>query len=136
LLVLAFVAGFDYVEGLRRTREAYFDGVAATRPYSYAIVANLAALAIALGPAIAVAITRVKGRLAWLVGAAFLAVVLADLSGMSKLEVERIWLPFAFWLLPAAAALAYRRSATTTRIWLALQMGFALLVQSTVRTGW
>jgi hypothetical protein len=54
---------------------------------------------------------------------------------MSKLEVERIWLPFAMWLLPAAAALG-TRSATIGRPWLALQMLFALAIQTFVRTGW
>jgi hypothetical protein len=136
VLLLAFAAGFDYFEGLRLTRQSYFDGVASERPYSYALLANLAAFGIATGPAIAVAITRVRGRLALLVGGALLAVALADLSGMSKLEVERIWLPFALWVLPAGAALAGVRSARMTRSWLALQIGFALVVQTTVRTGW
>ncbi len=43
------------------------------------------------------------------------AILLADLSGMSKAEVERIWLPFAVWLvvpcalLPRARCVAGRR---------------------------
>jgi hypothetical protein len=40
-----------------------------------------------------------------LAGAAVAAVVVADLSGLSKGEVERIWLPFAPWVTTAAAAL-------------------------------
>ena len=40
--------------------------------------------------------------------AALVAVALADLSGMSKAEVERIWLPFLPWVLLAAAALPPR----------------------------
>jgi methylthioxylose transferase len=136
VLLLAFAAGFQYLEGLQLTRRAYFDGVASVRPYGYALVANLAAFAIALGPAIAVGITRTRGRLALLVGGALLAVLLADVSGMSKLEVERIWLPFALWVLPAGAALTGAGGARMTRGWLALQMGFALVIQTTVRTGW
>ncbi|MET8836307.1 hypothetical protein ABZV78_20625 [Micromonospora sp. NPDC004540] len=56
--------------------------------------------------------------------AAALAVAAADLSGMSKAEVERIWLPFAVWLLVAAAHLP----APTRRWWLAAQALTALTV--------
>ena len=69
------------------------------------MVGNLAALAIATGPAVAVGLARLRNaRVWWLVGGAVAAVMLADLSGMSKGEVERIWLQFAVWLLPAAGA--------------------------------
>ena len=36
--------------------------------------------------------------------------VLADASGMSKAETERIWLTFAVWLLPACALLPRRHA--------------------------
>jgi hypothetical protein len=42
------------------------------------------------------ALFRLRDRQLWLlVGAALTAVLLADVSGLSKAEVERIWLPFA-----------------------------------------
>ncbi|NEE48614.1 hypothetical protein G3M55_28925, partial [Streptomyces sp. SID8455] len=53
-------------------------------------------------------------RLALLVLAALVALLAADLSGMSKAETERIWQPFLLWLLPAAALLPAR----TARYWL------------------
>ncbi|MFI6824138.1 hypothetical protein ACIBJE_24835 [Micromonospora sp. NPDC050187] len=56
--------------------------------------------------------------------AAVLAVAAADLSGMSKAEVERIWLPFAVWLLVAVAHLP----APARRWWLAGQAVTALAV--------
>jgi hypothetical protein len=37
--------------------------------------------------------------------AALLTIAFADFSGLSKAEVERIWLPFAGWLLPATSLL-------------------------------
>jgi hypothetical protein len=43
--------------------------------------------------------------LALLARAATAAVAAADLSGLSKGEVERIWLPFAPWVTVASAAL-------------------------------
>ncbi|MEU8157131.1 hypothetical protein AB0B94_26015 [Micromonospora sp. NPDC048986] len=54
--------------------------------------------------------------------AAVLAVVAADLSGLSKAEVERIWLPFVVWLLVAAAHLP----PAAQRLWLAGQVATAL----------
>ncbi|MGV9808686.1 hypothetical protein [Micromonospora chersina] len=56
--------------------------------------------------------------------AAGLAVAAADLSGMSKAEVERIWLPFVVWLLVAAAHLP----PPARRWWLAAQALTALAV--------
>ena len=59
--------------------------------------------------------TSAELRLAVLVAAAFAALLIADLSGMSKAETERIWLPFAMWLLASCAFL------TRPRSWLAAQ---------------
>ena len=56
--------------------------------------------------------------------AAALAVGAADLSGLSKAEVERIWLPFVVWLLVAAAHLP----PPAQRLWLAGQVVTALAV--------
>ncbi|WP_433129007.1 hypothetical protein ACQPWW_03325 [Micromonospora sp. CA-240977] len=56
--------------------------------------------------------------------AAVLAVGAADLSGLSKAEVERIWLPFVVWLLVAAAHLP----PPARRWWLAGQVLTALAV--------
>jgi len=141
VLLLFAAAGFWWFDGLAATRHHYVAGIASRRPYEVFVVANLAALAIATGPAVAAGLARLRGApVAWLVSGAVAAVALADLSGMSKGEVERIWLPFAVWLLPAAGALAARdRTRTGTRTverWLAAQCALALLVQGGVRTPW
>ena len=67
-----------------------------------------------------------------LVAAAVAMVALADLSLMSKAEVERIWLPFVPWLAISAAMLppAWRRPA------LASQAVLALAVQHFLWTPW
>jgi methylthioxylose transferase len=138
-LVVAFgflAAGFSWVAGLLATRDRYFAGVASRRPYAEFLVSNAAAFAIVLGPAFAVALTRLRDRRLWLlVGGGLLVVGVAMMSGMSKGEVERIWLPFAVWLLPAGAALALGRRRATSA-WLALQAGTAIVVASVVRTPW
>ncbi|WP_259408160.1 hypothetical protein [Streptomyces akebiae] len=69
-------------------------------------------------------------RLALLVLLALAALLVADLSGMSKAETERIWLPFAVWLLAAGALLPRPRA------WLAAQAALALLLNHLLLTGW
>lgn len=71
-------------------------------------------------------------RLVLVVSAAFLALLAADLSGMSKAETERIWQPFILWLLPATALLPVPRR----RGWLAAQAVVALTVNHVFWTGW
>ncbi len=136
LAVAAVVAaaGFWWLDGLAATRQAYFAGVASRRPYGYFLVADVAAFALAVGPAAAVGLIRIRppsaSRATWLVFGALLAVVLADVSGLSKGEVERIWLPFVPWVLAATATLGPRRG------WLGLQAGAALALAAVVRTPW
>lgn len=135
VVAIAFAAaGFWWVDGLLATREQYLLGIARYRPYLYFLVANLAALAIATGPATAAGLTRLRDRRLWLlVGPALAAVAVADLSGMSKGEVERIWLPFVVWILIACAPLARSPRA---RVWLGSQAALAIVVQVGVRTPW
>jgi hypothetical protein len=129
-------AGFSWVGGLLATCDRYLAGVASRRPYLDFLVANAAAFAIALGPAIAVAVARLRDRRLWLlVGGGLLAVGIAMMSGMSKGEVERIWLPVAVWLLPAGAVLAAGRNRVTSA-WLGVQAAAAVVVTSVVRTSW
>jgi len=126
--------GFSWFAGLAATRHEYWIGAASQRPYSYFLLADLAVLAIATGPAVAVALTRLRDRQAWLLVGAVLAVVaLADLSGMSKGEVERIWLPFVPWAVLATSALAVGpRALRSTRTWLTVQVACTLVIAVTI----
>ncbi|WP_328473626.1 hypothetical protein OHA21_13000 [Actinoplanes sp. NBC_00393] len=129
--------GFAWWDGYHLVRQRYYQGLASERPYAYWIWANLAALAVCAGPAAAVVLRRAVAcarhcRVALLVLAWAAAALAADLSGLSKAEVERIWLPFAIWL-PAAAVLLPHRD---RRAWLGVQAGTALLVNHLVLTAW
>ncbi|WP_442808382.1 hypothetical protein [Streptomyces sp. NBC_01218] len=145
------LAGFHWWEAYPLLVERYHQGVGGKRPYAYWVWANLAAVTVSAGVATvaglrrsavaaprAVRALRAGGpltgtqRLAVLTLAAALAVLAADLSGMSKAETERIWLPFVLWLLPAAAALPGRHR----RGWLGAQVVLALLVNHLLRTSW
>ncbi|MEO3752976.1 hypothetical protein [Streptomyces sp. B6B3] len=154
--VVAFTtAGFWWYEGYTTLVERYYQGVAEHRPYAYFVWANYAAQVLTGGLATVAALRRTAcalpgatrgalgalraGRptrgcaaLLWLVAAAALAMLVADLSGMSKAETERIWLPFLVWLLPATALLPARWA----RWWLAAQAVLALTVNHLLVTHW
>jgi hypothetical protein len=146
VVVLVFAAaGFAWWDAYPVLVERYWAGVASNRPFPYWVWANLAALAISAGPlvgsAVAVVLRRLRGVrgtattervVIVLATAAALTVLIADLSMMSKAEVERIWLPFVPWLLVGTAMLSER----WRRNGLAGQVGFALLVQHLLATGW
>jgi methylthioxylose transferase len=127
------IAGFWWIEGLRATGSAYWSGIAGQRPAGYlTLVGNPAALALAAGPAVAIGLahmlTTADRRTRLLPGAVLAAVIVANLSQMSRGEVERIWLPFVPWL--ALAAPGDRRE------WLAAQAGLALLLGAALISGW
>jgi len=132
--------GFDLWAAYPVLRERYWAGIAHDRPASYWLWGNLAALTLsagpALGPALGAALGAVKKyadrTVTVLVTGAAAAIVIADVSLMSKAEVERIWLPFTPWLLLATAALPNR----WRRPMLALQLATALLVQHLLATTW
>jgi hypothetical protein len=129
-------AGFWWFEGYELVVQRYYQDVGTTRAYGYWVWANLAALVLVIGPALVAGLRRCGLReprpILVLVAGALLAVLIADLSGLSKAETERIWLPFAVWLLPAAALLPVRHRAG----WLAAQAATALAVNHLVLTGW
>jgi hypothetical protein len=144
-VVLGFAAfGFAWWEALPVLRERYWAGVASRRPAAYWMWGDLAALAISAGPLVGAGLgeTLARRRVAvedagvrvvvWIVGAAAATVVAADLSQMSRAEVERIWLPFVPWLLVGCALLpeSWRRRG------LVLQLVVALVVQHLLSTGW
>ena len=135
LLVLALVPfGFSWFAGLAATRHAY-DTLDLDRPYDYFFVNNLAAWALALGPAVVAGIVLLRDRRAWvLVGGGLAAAVVANLSGLSEGEVERIWLPFTLWVYVATVALDSRP--LVRRAYLSLQAGTALALVALIETYW
>lgn len=158
-VVAAFAAaGFWWLEGYQLVKIRYYQPgeYGLLRPYSYWVWADLACLAVVLGPAGAAGLWRLftSGRMAavedgpnrgwWslkslqpgvlvaLCVAAGVGVLGADLSGLCKGEVERIWLPFAVWLIAATGLLPARR----VQWWLAAQAVLALAVNHLLLTTW
>jgi hypothetical protein len=135
------LAGFWWFTGYHDLRIIYPQSAARFRPYEYFVWANLAAFACATGPAVAAGLRRlaraaIPARAEWattaLVAAAVIAVAYADISGLSKAEVERIWLPFGIWMVLACAKLP----AAHTRAWLTTQATLALAINSLLLTTW
>lgn len=138
--------GFAWWDAIGVLRDRYWDGIAHLRPGAYWIWANLAALAVACGPLVGSGLAACARRVVrplrpvdastrvvlWLCGSGVVMVLAADLSQMSKAEVERIWLPFVPWLLLSCSLLPERWRSRG----LALQLGFALLVQHLLRATW
>ena len=127
--------GFWWFDGYELVKERYYQGIATDRPFAYWGWANIAALFCAVGVAVPAAFPRIFTRSApinLLVIGAIAAVAAADLSQLSKAEVERIWLPFAMWMLLAPAVLPER----THRFWIALQVTAALAINHLLFTNW
>jgi methylthioxylose transferase len=141
VVALFAVGGFWWLDGYEQVKVRYyqFGEYGVLRPYAYWVWANLAAFALTLGPAVVAGLRRV----AWwprrwplavplLVGAVLLAVAVADVSGLSKAEVERIWLPFGTWAVLACALLPAR----SARWWLLAQAALAIALNSLLFTVW
>lgn len=135
-VVLAFLAGgFWWYDGLQAARELQLAGVYTRRPYAEFLVNGPASFALAIGPAAAVGLARLRERGVWvLTGAALLALLVSDLSGYARGETERVWLPFVPWVLIATAAVS--RSARARQRWLGLQIATAIALQVAAKGPW
>jgi hypothetical protein len=125
-------AGFWWFDGVEATHRAWSLGKGDDRPYLYSFLADFAVLAVLTGPATAVAAARrPRGATVVLAAATLVALLVLAASGVTRLEVERIWLPYAPWLVVLTATLRGR-----VRAWLALNAAVALAFQVLVRGGW
>jgi len=141
VVAVAFLAaGFWWFDGYTLVQQRYWQGIAKDRPFQYWSWANFASVVCAIGlgsvaglaRAFDIAAIKRRSGLHLIVLASLLAIVLADLSMLSKAETERIWLPFTIWLVAAAALLPIR----SHRWWLALNVIGALLLNHVLLTNW
>jgi hypothetical protein len=133
-------AGFWWFDGYLLVQERYWQGIAANRPFQYWAWANFASVVCAVGLGTVAGVSRAfdvtalkrRSGLHLVILAALLATVCADLSMLSKAEVERIWLPYTMWLTAAGALLAPR----SQRWWLGLNVIGAVALNSLILTNW
>ncbi|WP_073498847.1 hypothetical protein [Actinacidiphila paucisporea] len=144
------LSGFCWWQAYPLLVQRYYQGIGGVRPYGYWVWADLACGVFSAGLAGVAAARRALSAapagvkrlrtgvptgpqaVAVLAAAALAMMLVADLSGMSKAETERIWLPFVAWLLPASALLP----TVDHRRWLFLQAAAALLVNHLLFTNW
>jgi hypothetical protein len=131
------IGGFAWWEAYPVLRERYYAGIASERAYSYWVWADVAAWTFTAGLAVwaafPAAVRAVRHNvLAQLAAAALLTIAVACVSGMSKAEVERIFLPFTMWIVALPALLPER----WTRHLLLTQVATALLAQQLLLTRW
>lgn len=136
LLVVGLYAlgGYWWLDGFQAAGDRVRSGPSyADRPLAFFLVANLAAAALALGPAAIAGLASLRRhRLALLSLAALLGILASDVTGLVRGETERIWLPFYVWVLTATAFLPDRQR----RSWLASSAVLAVVIELTVRTEW
>ena len=133
-------AGFWWFDGYQLVQERYWQGIAKDRPFQYWAWANVASVVCAVGVGTVAGVARVfdlrsirqRSGLHLVILAALLAMVCADLSMLSKAEVERIWLPYTVWLTAAGAVLPMR----SHRWWLLLNVIGALVLNHVILTNW
>ncbi|WP_051516105.1 hypothetical protein [Candidatus Blastococcus massiliensis] len=129
------LGGYWWFEGIGVVAERVRDGAAyddRAAQSTWFLAGNLAAGAIAAGPAVVAGLVGIRGRLMWLPLASLAGMLVSNFSGLVLGEAERIWLPFVVWLLPATASLPAR----SHRFWLTLSALLAIAVEVTVRTPW
>ncbi len=132
LVTITFrVTGFWWFDGVRTTRTFYWWGTAQYRPWRYFLVGNLGSSLIAVGPVVALGLAALRQRtIWWIVGGGLFCLLVADVSQYSKGEVERIWLLFFPWLIPAVVALPKRRAL------LAIHATSAVVLQTWLVSKW
>lgn len=132
LAVVCFVGGlgFWWWDGLIATREHYVEGISSRRPYWYfTFLANPAIVALSIGPSSVIGWFRRRAPLvAW---AGLVAVAAANVSGMSKGEVERIWVPMIPWVAVAGAGSGLRPKTAA-----ALSIGSGLVITLVLKSAW
>jgi hypothetical protein len=124
--------GFWWVNGAFETKRLYWKGTAQFRTWTYFALVNATVPLIALGPAFVHGVSRLRGRLWWLVGGSIAAMVVSTASQISKGEIERIWLIFYPWSLIAAVAVPDRRIPW----WLGAQVAVAVILQMGLLSKW
>lgn len=132
VILLAFRGyGFWWPDGLKNTNYFYWHGTAQFRPWRLFVMVNLGAGLIAIGPATIAGIASLRRTPLWqLAGPALACMTFAAASQYTKGEVERIWVLFFPWVVPAVAALPKRRR------WLAVQGLVVILLQVALVSKW
>ncbi|HEY0538783.1 MAG TPA: hypothetical protein VGD53_10440 [Actinoallomurus sp.] len=144
------LAGFWWPDGVAATHQAYLTtGGSSRRQYLFFLIGDFAVLGLLTGPAVAYSVPALAGALrrgigrslpeteraraviALLAVAALVGTIALDLVGLTRGEVERIWVPYAAWLTATTALWP-----APSRRWLTAQAVTAIVVQAFVHSPW
>jgi hypothetical protein len=137
-VALARLAGFVWPDGLGAAQADWTVRVGPHRSWLLWAFLDVVVLVVACGPHVVTAARRVRRTPGWpfLVGA-LISVGFAVVSGLSRGEVERSWLPFFPWLLvPVTGAREDGEPAHPSLLLLALGAGAAVVIESVLRSAW
>jgi hypothetical protein len=152
VVVAVGLAGFWVWDGVAATHEVWAP-VGNMRPYLYFLLVDLAALGAIVGPAAVgglAGLRRTDPVVRVVVGLALAAALSGALLGFERGEVERIWLPVAYWVVPAVVALRTSRHhaaglpaddgavgpSALPASWLWAQGGLAILLNTILESPW
>jgi hypothetical protein len=152
VVAVSGLAGFWVWDGIAATH-AVWEPVGEARPYLYFLFVDLAALGAIVGPAAVGGLARLRRTepvTRVVVGLALAAALSGALLGFERGEVERIWLPVAFWVVPAAVGLRMSREGPARPPadgvpesprplpgpWLWAQGGLAILLNTILESPW
>ncbi|MGW8564833.1 hypothetical protein [Isoptericola sp. NPDC055881] len=138
--VLAWgAAGLWLWDGLAATHEQWGAGSGTGRPYLYFLLADVVLLAVLVGPAGTAGLLgarRLDPATRALVLVAVASALLGAVLGFERGEVERIWLPLACWVAPAAATLVDPARLASWRWWCGAQGLAAIALATVLRSPW
>jgi len=152
VVVAVGLGGFWVWDGIAATH-AVWAPVGNDRPYLYFLLVDVAVLGTLAGPAATGGLARLRAAdtvTRVVVGLALTAALSGALLGFERGEVERIWLPVAFWVVPAAIGLRRSRHdparppadgvvdgpGTLPTPWLWAQGGAAILLNTILESPW
>ncbi len=152
VVVAVGLGGFWVWDGVSATH-AVWAPVGNARPYLYFLFVDLAVLGAIAGPAAVGGLARLRRTdrvIRVVIALALVAALSGALLGFERGEVERIWLPVAFWVVPAAVGLRIPRGdparalpddvpdgpASLPASWLRAQGGLAILLTTILESPW
>jgi hypothetical protein len=138
-VLLAWLAGFAWTDGLFAAYDDFSERIEPERSELWWGVISICALLIAVGPALVASLRKLRNTPGWpfLLGAAA-AVVFSIAAGLARGGIEHAWLPFFPWFTVAAIAPEERGGPPTPAPVLLVAAGAltAVAIEAVLQTSW
>jgi methylthioxylose transferase len=138
-VLLAWLAGFAWTDGLFAAYDDFSERIEPERSELWWGLISICALLIAVGPPLVASLRKLRNTPGWpfLMGGAA-AVVFSIAAGLARGGIEHAWLPFFPWLTVAAIAPDERGGPPSPTPVLLVAVGAltATIIEAVVRTPW